>query len=138
MRLLRGTGGGSPDRGGRVAAADAIDEFVHRGKMDRPIDEPILHSVIPARVLGVAAARHRAVVSDVRKGIAAGDRIVEEHRIGAERSLTAEGERTVMVGRNAAIVFVVEGLSRARAVDRFRVVASGKAVVVYVGSRCVG
>jgi hypothetical protein len=76
--------------------------------------------------LGVAAAGHRAVIPDVRKSICAAGRIVLEHRIGAERALTAEGQRAEMRGRYTAIVFVIEGLARARAVDGVRIAGSGE------------
>ncbi len=77
--------------------------------MDRAIGEAILQVVIPTAVLGVAAAGHRAVISDVRKGIAADDRIVKKHRISAERALTTEGQRAEMSGRYAPIDLVIEG-----------------------------
>src|SRR5579863_6263313 len=133
MRRFRGAGGGSPSSGSRVAAARTIGEFIHRAEMDRAIGEAILQGVVPTAVLGVAAAGHRAVISDVRKGIDAAGRIVLEHRIGTERSLSAESERTEILGRYPGIVFVVERLARARAVYGFRVAAPGKAVVVEVG-----
>ena len=119
MRRFRRTVGGSPGCGGRVAAARTIGEFIHRAEMDRAIGEAILHGVVPTAVLGVAAAGHRAVIPDVRKGIAAAGRIVKEHRIGTERALTTEGQRAEMRGRYTAIVFVIEGLARARAVDGY-------------------
>ena len=104
--------------GGRVAAARTVGEFIHRAEMDRAIGEAILQGVVPTGVLGVAAAGHRAVIPDVRKGIGAAGRIVSEHRIGTESALTTEGQRAEMRGRYAAVEFVVEGLARARAVDR--------------------
>src|SRR5271166_5749473 len=97
--------------------------------MDRANGEAILHGAIPTAVFGVAAACHRAVVPDVRKGIAAAGRIVTEHRISAERALTTEGQRAEMRRRYSAIDFVIEGLARARAVDGVRVAPPGKAVV---------
>src|ERR1700693_2966800 len=97
--------------------------------MDRARGEAILQGVAPTGVLGVAAAGHRAVIADVRKGIAAADRIVKEHRIVAESALTTEGQRAEICGRYTGIVFVIEGLARARAVDGFRIAAPGKAVV---------
>ena len=96
MRRFRRAGGGSPGCGGRVAAARTIGEFIHRAEMDRAIGEAILHGVVPTAVLGVAAAGHRAVIPDVGKGIAAAGRIVKQHRIGAERALTTEGQRADM------------------------------------------
>src|ERR1039458_1154470 len=119
MRRLRRTGGGSPGCGGRVAASRTIGEFIHRAEMDRAIGEAILQCVVPTAVLGVAAAGHRAVIPDVGKGIAAAGRIVKEHRIGAKRSLTTKGQGAEMRGRYTGIVFVMEGLARARAVDGF-------------------
>ena len=101
--------------------------------MDRAIGEAILHGVVPTGVVGVAAAGHRAVISDVRKGIAAAGRIVKEHHIGTESALTTEGQRAELRGRYAAIVFVIEGLARARAVDGYRIAAPRKAVVGDVG-----
>src|SRR5580704_14196220 len=97
--------------------------------MGRASDEAVLHGVIPTGVLGVAAAGHSAVIPDVRKGIAAACRIVEEHRIGAESALTTEGQRANMPRRYTGVVFVIEGLARARAVDGLRIAAPGKAVV---------
>src|SRR6204780_4930269 len=93
MRFFRRTGGGSPTCGGRVAAAGAIGELIHRAEMDRAIGEAILQGVVPTGVLGVAAAGHRPVIPDVRKGIAATGRIVKEHRIGTESALTTERQR---------------------------------------------
>src|SRR5580704_15407532 len=101
--------------------------------MDRAIREAILQSVVPTGVLGVAAAGHRAVIPDERKGIAARDRIVLQHRIGAERALTPEGQRAEMLGRYTDIDFVIEGLARARAVNGFRIAGPGKAVVHNIG-----
>src|ERR1035438_3682254 len=106
--------------------------------MDRAIGEAILQGVVPTAVLGVAAAGHRAVIPDVRKGIGAAGRIVSEHRIGAESAPTTEGQRAEMRGRYTAIVFVIEGLARARAVDGYRIAAPGKAVVGGLGGRRVG
>src|ERR1035438_3300742 len=133
MRRFRRTGGGSPACGGRVTAPRTIGEFIHRAEMDRAIGEAILQGVVPTAVLGVAAAGHRAVIPDVRKGIAAAGRIVSEHHIGTESALTAEGERAQIRGRYTGIVFVIEGMARARAVDGFRIDAPGKAVVSDVG-----
>src|SRR6202051_246779 len=133
MRRFRRTGGGSPGCGGRVAAGRTTGEFIHRAEMDRAIGEAILQGVVPTGVLSVAPAGHRAVIPDVRKGIAAADRIVKEHRIGAESALTTEGQRAEMRGRYAGVVFVIEGLARARAVDGFRVAGPGEAVVDSVG-----
>src|SRR5579863_1467916 len=134
MRRFRGAGGGSPSSGSRVAAARTIGEFIHRAEMDRAIGEAILQGVVPTSVLGVAAAGHRAVIPDIRKGIAAAGRIVNEHRIGTESALTTEGQRAEIRGRYTGIVFVIEGLARARAVDGFRIAAPGKAVVAGHGS----
>src|SRR5271163_3490372 len=77
MCLFRRTVGSSPGHGGRVAAGRSIGEFIHRAKMDRTIGDAILQGVVPTGVLGVAAAGHGAVISDVRKGIAAAGRIVK-------------------------------------------------------------
>src|SRR5580704_10722148 len=92
MRPFRRTGGGSPGCGGRVAATGTIGEFIHRAEMDRAISQAILHGVVPTGVLGVSATGHGAVISDVRKGIAAAGRIVKEHCVGTERALTTEGK----------------------------------------------
>ena len=138
MRRFRRTGGGSPGCGGRVAAAITIGKFIHRAEMDRAIGEAILHGGVPTAVFGVAAAGHRAVIPDVRKGIAAAGRIVKEHRIGTESALTTEGQRAEMRGRYTAIDFVIEGLARARAVDGVRIAFPGKAVVDGLGGRRVG
>src|SRR5277367_2892510 len=129
MRRFRRTACGRPACGGREAAAIPIGEFIHRAEMDRAIGEAILQGVVPTAVLGVAAASHRAVIPDVRKGIAAARRIVNEHRIGTESALTTEGQRAEMRGRYTAIDFVIEGLARARAVDGERIAAPRKAVV---------
>src|ERR1700677_782129 len=133
MRRFRRTVSGSPGGGGRIAAARTIGEFIHRAEMDRAIGEAILHGVVPTAVLGVTAPGHRAVIPDVRKGIAAAGRIVNEHRIGTERALTTEGHRAEMHGRYTAIDFVIEGLTGARSVDGVRIAAPGKAVVDGVG-----
>src|SRR5580698_1585815 len=133
MRLFRRAGGGGKGCRGRVAAGGTIGEFIHRAEMDRTIGEAILQGVVPTGVLGVAAAGHRPVISDVRKGIAAAGRIVKEHRIGTEGALTTEGQGAESRGRYTAIVFVVEGLARARAVDGYRIAAPRKAVVLDVG-----
>src|SRR5580692_1648151 len=136
MRRFRRAGvetAGGPACGGRVAAASTIGEFVHRAEMDRAVGDAILQGVVPTGVLGVAAAGHRAVISDVGKSIAAAGRIIKQHRIGAERALTAEGQRAETRGRYTGIVFVIEGLARACAVDGFGIAAPGKAVVGGVG-----
>ncbi len=136
MRRYRRTVGGSPacgGRSGRVAAAGTIGEFIHRAEMNGAIGEAILQGVVPTAVLGVAAAGHRAVITDVGKGIGAAGRIVKQHRIGAERALAAEGQRAELRGRYTAIVFVIEGLACARAVDGFRIAGPGKPVVVDIG-----
>src|ERR1700733_1243105 len=99
MRRFRCTVGGSPGCGGRGTNARSLCEFIHRADMDRAKGEAILQVVGPTAVLGVAAAGHRAVVPDVGKGIAAADRIVKEHRIGAERALTTEGQSAKNHGR---------------------------------------
>src|SRR5580692_8580018 len=94
MRPFRRAVGGTPgrgSRGGQEAAARAICEFIHRAEMDRTNGEAILQSVVPTAVLGVAAAIHGTVIADVRKPIAAADRIVLQHRVGAERALPTEG-----------------------------------------------
>src|SRR5277367_5048430 len=101
--------------------------------MGRAKREAILQGVVPTAVLGVAATGHRAVIPDVRKGVAAAGRIVKEHRIGTERALTTEGQRAEMRGRYTAIDFVIEGLARARAVDGVRIAGPGKAVVASLG-----
>src|ERR1700685_3607148 len=131
MRLFRRTGGGSPGGGGRVAAGRTIGEFIHRAEMDGAVSDAVLQSVVPTAVFRVAAAGHGAVIPDVGKGIGADGRIVKEHRIGAESALTPEGQRAEMRGRNTGIVFVIEGLACARAVNGDRV--PGKAVVDGVG-----
>src|ERR1700677_5039818 len=82
MRRFRRTGGGSPGGGGRVAAAITIGKFMHRAEMDRAIGEAILQCGVPTAVFGVASAGHRAVIPDIRKGIAAAGRIAKERRIG--------------------------------------------------------
>ena len=125
MRLFRGTGGGAPGCGGGVAAARTVGEFIHRAEMDRTIGEAIFDGLVPTGVLGVAAAGHRAVIPDVRKGVGAAGRIISEHRIGTERALTAEGQRAEIRGRCAAIEFVVEGLARARTVAGYRISVPG-------------
>ena len=71
MRRFPRTGGGSPARGGGVAAALTLDEFIHCAEMDRAIGGAIFHGVVPAGVLGVTATGHQAVVADERKGIGA-------------------------------------------------------------------
>src|ERR1700733_15250978 len=108
MRLFRRTVGGSPGCGGRVAAGRTVGEFIHRAEMRRTKDEAILQGVVPTAVLGVAAARHRAVIPDVGEGIGAAGRIVKQHRIGAESTLTTEGQRAEMRGRYTAVDFVIE------------------------------
>ena len=106
--------------------------------MDRTIGEAILQCVVPTAVVGVAAAGHGAVVSDVRKAIAAAGRIVPEHRVGAERALATEGQRPEFLGRYTAIIFVIEGLTRARSVDGFGIAGPGKAIVDGVGFGRIG
>jgi hypothetical protein len=138
MRLFRRTGRGSPAGGGGVAAAGTVGKFVHRPNVNRTVAEAIFRGVIPAAVLGVAAARHRAVIADVREGVGAAGRIVGQHGIGAERSLTTEGQRAERLGRYTAIEFVIEDLTGARAVDGFRIAAPGQAIVGEVGGRGVG
>jgi diphthamide synthase (EF-2-diphthine--ammonia ligase) len=54
------------------------------------------------------------------------------------RELTSEGQRAEKLGRYATIVFVVEGLARARAVNGEGITGSGKAVVDDLGLRRVG
>src|SRR5579862_8058562 len=105
MRLFRRTRGRSPASGRRVAAGRTVGEFIHRAEMNRAHGEAIFHGVIPAAVFGVAAACHRAVVADVRKSIAAASRIVTEHHIGTERTLTTEGQRAEMRRRYTGIDF---------------------------------
>src|SRR3984957_7887948 len=138
MRLLRRTGGGGPGCRGGVAAAGTVDEFIHRAEMDGTIGDAIFYGLVPTGVLGVAAAGHRVVISNVRKGVGAAGRIVSEHRIRTERALTTEGQRAERRGRCAAIEFVIEGLARARAVAGFRIAAPGQAVVRGVGGCHVG
>ena len=58
---------------------------------------------------------HRAVISNIGKGIGAAGRIVKEHRIGAQCALTTKGQRAENQGRYTRIDFVVEDLARARA-----------------------
>src|SRR5271163_3028745 len=106
--------------------------------MDRAVGEAILQGVIPTAIFGVAASGHRAVVSDVGKGVGTAGRIVLDHRIGAERTLTSEGQRAEKFGRYTAIVFVVEGLPRPRAVNGERIAGPGEAVVDDLGFRRVG
>src|SRR5580693_8708098 len=106
--------------------------------MHWPNCEAILHRVVPTAVVSVAAAGHRAVIADVRKGIGASGRIVLEHRVGAERALPTEGQRAEFLGRYAAIIFVIEGLARTRAVDGFRIAGPGESVVDDVGAGRVG
>src|SRR5580658_9953066 len=106
--------------------------------MGRASGEAILHGVVPTGVLSVAAAGHRAVISDVRKGIAAPSRIVLQHRIGAERALTPESHRAESLGCYTAIIFVIEGLAGTRAVDGVRIAAPGKSVVDGLGGGRVG
>src|SRR5215475_9543548 len=101
--LFRRTGGGGPDGRGREAAAGTIDEFIHRAETDGAIGEAILYGVVPTAVLGVASAGHRAVIPDVGKGIGAAGRIVNQHRIGTERTLTTEGQGAEIRGRYTAI-----------------------------------
>src|ERR1700691_5344507 len=138
MRPYRRAGGSTPHHGGREAAARTIGEFIHRAERDRAIGEAILHRVVPTAVVSVAAAGHRPVITDVGKGISASGRIVLEHRVGAERALTTEGERAEFLGRYTAIIFVIEGLARTRAVDGFRIAGPGEAVVDDVGGWRVG
>src|SRR5580693_1658608 len=93
VRRYRRAVGGSPARGscgGREAAARTVGEFIHRAEMNRAIRDAILQAVVPTGVLGVAAAGHRAVITDIGKRISAPGWIVLEHGIGAERALAAE------------------------------------------------
>src|SRR5580693_884377 len=101
--------------------------------MGRASGKAILNGVVPTGILGVAAAGHGAVIPDVREGIAAAGRIVLEHRIGPESALTPESQRPESRGRYTAIVFVIEGLAGARAVDGVRIAAPGKAIVDGLG-----
>src|ERR1700678_2106122 len=94
MRRFRRTVSGSEGCGGREAAARTIGEFIHRAELNRAIGEAILQSVVPTAVLGVAAAGHRAVIPDVRKGIGAARRIVNEPRLATESARTTAGQRT--------------------------------------------
>src|ERR1700729_1112231 len=97
--------------------------------MERAIGEAILHGVVPAGVFGVAAAGHRAVVSDVREGVGPPGWIVLQHRVGTERALAPQGKRAVVRRGNPAEKLVVERLAGSRAVAGFGVAASGEAVV---------
>src|SRR5271170_5144840 len=133
VRPYRRTGRGRPVHIGRIAAARTVREFIHRAEMDWAIGDAIFQGVVPTAVLGVAAAGQRAVIPDVRKGVAAAGRIVLEHRIGAERTLTAESQRAELRGRYTGIEFVVERLARARAVNCFGVAGPGKPVVHDIG-----
>ncbi len=90
VRRFRRTGGRGKGGGGRIAAALAVGEFIHRAEMNRAIGDAIFERVVPPRVLGVAAAGHQAVIADERKGVGAAGRIVGEHRVGAARALTTE------------------------------------------------
>src|SRR5580704_19579033 len=109
MRLLRRAGSGRPVCGGGEAAARTVHEFVHRADMDGSIGVAIFQSVVPTGVLGIAAAGHRSVISDVGKGIRTAGRIVSEHRVGAESALAAESQRAEILGRYTGIEFVIEG-----------------------------
>jgi hypothetical protein len=93
--------------------------------MDRTIAKAIFDGLVPTGVLGVAAASHRAVIPDVRKGVGAAGRIISEHRIGTKRALTTEGQRAELRGRCAGIEFVIEGLARARTVAGDRISVPG-------------
>jgi len=77
--------------------------------MDWAIAETILQGIVPTAVSVSPPPAIRAVVPDVRKGIAAAGRIVLEHRIGAKRALSAESERAENLRRYTGIVFVIEG-----------------------------
>src|SRR5258708_9932469 len=105
MRRFSRTSGRTPGRGGRVATGRTVGEFIHRAEMDRANGEAILHGVIPTAVFGVAAARPRAVVPDVRKSRGAAGWFATVHRIGAERGLTPAGQRAQMRPRSAGIDF---------------------------------
>src|SRR5579862_5039993 len=131
--LFRCTGTGGPAGSRRVAPARAVHELIHRAEMRRTIGEAVFRGVVPPGVFGVAAAGHRAIVPDVRKGIGAAGRVVGEHCIGAQRALTPERERAKTGGRYAAIEFVIERLARARTVAGLRVAAPGETVVDGVG-----
>src|SRR5579872_958125 len=129
MRLFRRTVGSSPGRRGRVAAGRTVGEFIHGAEMDGANAKAILQGVVPPAVFGVAAASDRAVISDVRKGIAAAGRIVTEHRIGAERALATERQCAEVRGRYSSIDFIIEGLTRSCPVNGVRIAAPGKAVI---------
>src|ERR1700729_2935458 len=101
--------------------------------MGRAKGGAILQGIVPTGVLGVAAAGHGAVIADVGKSIGAAGRIVLEHRIGAESALPSEGQRADILGRDTGIVFVIERLARARAVDGLGIAGSGEAVVGDLG-----
>src|SRR5579862_1467831 len=138
VRRFRRAIAGSPIGGAGVAATGTFGEFVHGSEMDGAIGDAIFHGVIPTAVFGVAAAGHGSVISDVREGIGASGGIVLQHGIGTERALPTEGQRAESLGRYASIVFVVEGLAGARAVDCKGVAAAGKSVVDDLSGRCVG
>src|SRR6516225_3455196 len=106
--------------------------------MHRTIGDAILYGLIPTGVLGVAAAGHQAVVTDERKRIGAARGIVSDHRIGTERALATEGQCAELLGRYTALKFVVEGLTRPRAVAGERITLPGEAVVGDVGGWHVG
>src|ERR1700722_5496135 len=129
MRRFSRTSCCSPACSSRVATAGTVGKFIHRAEMNRANSETILHGVIPTAVFGIAAASHRAVIPNVRKRIAPAGRIVLQHRIGAERTLTTEGQGAEKLGRDSTIDFVIERLTRPRAVDGVRIASPGKAVV---------
>ena len=106
--------------------------------MDRAVGEAVLQGVVEPGILGVAAAGREAVVADEREGIGAARRVVQQHRVSAERALAAEGQRTEMGGGDAAEDFVIEGLAGPRAIAGVRIAAPGQAVVDRVGVRHVG
>src|ERR1700679_711822 len=125
MRLFRSTSGGAPRRGGGVAAARAVREFIHRAEMNRAKGVAVFDRLVPTGVLGVAAARHRAVIADVREGVGAARRIIGEHRVCTESALTTEGQRAEVGGGGAGVELVVEGLTCACTVAGFRIGGPG-------------
>src|SRR5579864_3245461 len=92
MRRFRRTSCCSPACSCRVATGGTVGKFIHRSEMNWANGDAIFHGVIPTAVFGIAAAGHRAVIPDVGKRITPASWIVLEHRIGAERTFTTEGQ----------------------------------------------
>src|SRR6516162_2478406 len=97
--------------------------------MDRTIGYAILNGAVPTGVLSIAAASHQAVVTDERKRVSAAGRIVREHCIGTQRPLTTEGQCAEPLGRYTAQEFVIEGLTRARAVAGEGIGGPGETII---------